>query len=226
MGNRGLWTVLLPEGVVEDSVREYCLLCRRESRGLGKPSPRAMDCWKIIIEVDGSYGEHLVDLVKGYLGEYRGCWAEYRFSDDRLIMLVICRGWSVMWGFREKLINDLLGAGILDKPYLPYRRGGSYYDREYGPWRLWARDYYPERLPVIEIGSAMSICPFDGAVMEYTGRGLKCGLCGLYIPETMLYEVLENGVGEYVPRQGFYRDRVFILKYMGSDRFVVEVKEV
>lgn len=223
---RNKWILLLPENLDRDNVESYCRSCREESSQMNKPSTKAMDCWKIIVELDASYKDQLISYLEKMIREYGDCWIEYRIAGDRLISLITCRNWRVMWSFREKLIDYLLELGAIDKPYLPYRRAGRYYDMEYGPWRLWARDYYPDRLPLTSIVHARSICPFDGAIMEFIDKGLKCELCGLLVPETLMYEALENGVAEYVLKQGIYRNTVFILRYVGSDRFIVEPKKI
>mgnify|MGYP000306503453 CR=1 FL=1 len=225
MASKHKLLLMLPEGVRENEVMSYCKSCKEESRELSMPSPKAMDCWKIIIESNIEYMDLVIGIVKDYINMYKECWAQYRVLDDKIFILINCRGWRNMWEFRSRLIDYLMKHGIIDKPYLPYRRGGSYYDKDYGPWRLWARDYYTDRLPIADMVHARSICPFDGAIMEFTGKGLKCGLCGLFVPETLLYEAVENGIAEYVPKQGFYRDKVFILRYVGSDRFIVEPKK-
>ncbi len=225
MVNKSKWLLILPKGIREYEVASYCKSCREESRELGRPSPKAMDCWKIIIDANTEHRDLVIGLVRDYVNVYRECWAQYRDLEDKFILLINCRGWKNMWDLRNKLIDDLMKQGVIDKSYLPYRRAGGYYDNSFGPWRLWARDYYPDKLRITDIVHARSICPFDGAIMEFTGKGLKCGLCGLFVPETLLYEAVENGIAEYVPKQGFYRDKVFILRYVGSDRFIVEPKK-
>ena len=225
MERKSKWSLILPEGLEEYDVVSYCRSCRRESREYGKPSIKAMNCWKIIVEAYIEFKDQVIGFVKENIKSYNNCWAQYRVLGDGFILLINCRGWRNMWDLRSKLIDDLMKQGVIDKPYLPYRRAGGYYDSNFGPWRLWARDYYPDKLRITNIVHARSICPFDGAIMEFTGKGLKCGLCGLFIPETLLYEAVENGIAEYVPKQGFYRDKVFILRYVGSDRFIVEPKK-
>jgi len=225
MVSKSKWLLILPKGAREYEVASYCKSCKEESRELGRPSPKAMDCWKIIVDANTKYRDLVIGLVRDYVNVYRECWAQYRDLEDKFILLINCRGWKNMWDLRSKLIDDLMKQGVIDKPYLPYRRAGGYYDTCFGPWKLWARDYYPDKLRITDIVHARSICPFDGAIMEFTGRGLKCGLCGLFVPETLLYEAVENGIAEYVPKQGFYRDKVFILRYVGSDRFIVEPKK-
>ncbi len=219
----GRWSYIIPECIGFD-IASYCRDCRRESRERDRPPEKAMECWKIIVELplnkDIDYNSVLARSI-----ECSGCWIEYRVGEEKYIAIVTCRGWKAMWSVREKLINELYGGlRVTDKPYLPYRRGGSYYDREYGPWRLWARDYYPDRLPIETIDSLKIICPSDGGVMEYRGKGYKCVLCGFYIPDTIIYEVIENGVADYRPLHGAYSGCVYRLFYKGVDRIVVTIR--
>ncbi len=221
MARKG-WKIILPKGVNEEEIAGYCKLCREESRRLGKPSPRAMDCWKVIIEVEAGKVGGVLGVVENIVSGCRECWAEYRVRGDNAVFIIVVRGWKLMWDIRGKLVEELYARRVIDKPYLPYRRGGSYYEPDYGPWRRWSLSYYPEHLSLHDPSSASIVCPNDGALMEYTGKGFRCMFCGLYIPETVLYEAVENGEAEYAPRQGAHKGRVYRVRYGGSGRFIVE----
>ncbi len=217
------WVIIPSNKICVEDIREYCSSCRRETRELGKPSLKAMDCWKIIVSLDTEKFSKALDIIRDII-EDAWCWIEYSVNEEEGIAITTCRKWSTMWSVREQLINKFLEERLIAKPYLPYRRGGNYYDRDYGPWRLWAIRYYPEKLPVTNIASIKTLCPHDGALMEYTGKGLKCMLCGLYIPETTIYETIENGVSEYRPRTGLYKEKIYILRYIGADKILIERK--
>ncbi len=222
MKKRSTWKIILPPHSNEESIRQYCRSCREGTSRENRPSEKAMNCWKIIVELDSSYENTLVKIVNELVQHYRDCWSEYRVHDNKVTLLIICRGWKRMWLFRKELINKLVSKNILDTPFLPYRRGGSYYDRDYGPWRLWAKNYYPEKLPLVEISNGKAVCPNDGSPMEYTGKGLLCSFCSLFIPETLLFEAIENGEAEYRPHTGIHKSNVYRIKYLGIDRFSIE----
>ncbi|RLG84490.1 MAG: hypothetical protein DRO40_01140 [Thermoprotei archaeon] len=224
--DRRQWKLITPKTISEDSIREYCRQCIEETKRLNKPSSKAMDCWKIVYVTDDPEElSKVVRVVEKIIEKSGECWAEYRepdiYTGSEGSVIIICKGWRNMWALREDLIKTLIDIGVLTKYYIPYRRGGNYYDKYFGPWRLWALRYYPERLPIRELASAKAICPNDGTPMDFEKKGLLCGLCNLYIPETTLFEAIENGEADLRIKQGFHKDEVYRVKYFGGERFIV-----
>ncbi|WFO75055.1 hypothetical protein J4526_08265 [Desulfurococcaceae archaeon MEX13E-LK6-19] len=224
------WIRIYPQGLNEDAVKNYCRECREETKEQGKPSPKAMNCWKTVYEVEyEDLFTKALDKAKKIVLETKHCWLEARKPDEytgrKGAIIIVCWDHNEFRETRRKIIEEYMKEQLIEEPYLPYRRGGNYYDKEYGPWRLWALKYYPEKLPVQDIIELKIVCPNDSTPMEREAKGFKCGLCGLYIPETIIYEAIELGEAEYKVKTGFHKNNVYTLKYRPPDRVEIVRKQ-
>lgn len=220
------WIVHVYGELNSKAVREYCRSCREESLRLGKPSLKAMNCWKIFYETlyEDMYSRALriaVEVVK----KKSRCWIESRVPDEYSgrsgAVIIVCWDYREFMDVKNVLEETYYREKLVDEPYLPYRRGGNYYDKEYGPWRLWAIKYYPEKLPVQEILDLKIVCPNDGTPMDREVRGFKCGLCSLYVPDTIIYEAIELGKAVYKVKAGYHRNTIYVLEYKPPNKIAM-----
>ncbi len=215
----GKWSRFYGFLVDPATVKEYCLRCREESRKIGRPSSRAMNCWKIVARFDPDRREDVWKWLENAAETYP--WLTGELTDGILI-LFFQKGRSEMWRFREYMIGEWCKRGLL--PYrgsyfIPYRRGGVYYDSEYGPWRTWKVEYYDLTGELKRKAESINaICPYDGAIMEKHGNKLQCPLCSFKIPLNVLYEVLEFGQAEYELKSGPYKNKIYRIKAIDKDR--------
>ncbi len=221
----GKWTRFYGPKADPSDVRRYCRRCIEESRRLRRPSEKAMNCWKIVARFDESRRDDVMDWVEEVVGKYPRLTGELA---NNILIIYFQRGREEMWRFREAMIKEWCSRGLLpykDSYFIPYRRGGAYYDKDYGPWRVWKAEYYDLTGELKrKIETITAICPYDGAIMEKQGSKLQCPLCGFKIPLNVLYEVLEYGEAEYELKSGPYRNKIYRVELVVGDR--IEIKEL
>jgi len=125
-----------------------CLRCEKEVKEGGRPGSLAMNCWKLL--AFPSTPEKL-DSIKEYLSEYverfpltHGKWSN-QLSGGRYVVVWYFVSKNDMWRSRELITKEWVELGILpieESYYLPYQRGGDYYEPMFGHWRTWGYKYY------------------------------------------------------------------------------------
>ncbi len=221
----GKWTRFYGPKADPSEVRRYCRECIEESRGIGRPSEKAMSCWKIVARFDEDRRNDVMNWVEEVVGKYPGLTGELT---NNILIVYFQNGREEMWRFREAMIKEWCNRGLLpykNSYFIPYRRGGAYYDKDFGPWRTWKAEYYDLTGELKrKVETITAICPYDGAIMEEQGSKLQCPLCGFKIPLNILYEVLEYGKVEYELKSGPYRNKIYHVELVAEDR--IEVKEL
>lgn len=221
----GKWRRFYGSKVDPRRVAEICRRCRLESSRDNRPSIIAMNCWKIVAafepEKRGLVESWLIDAARFYemlTGE---------LSDDNVLIIYFQNGWKDMWSFREYMIKEWCRRDILpvnNRYFIPYRRGGSYYDPEFGSWRFWGKNYYSDRIDYDKAQVLKAECPHDGAILEWRGSKMICPLCGLKVPLGVVYEVLENGIAEYEVRTGARAGEIYRVSLADERLNIVRVE--
>ncbi len=203
-------------------VGKYCRECLEESRRKGKPSEKAMNCWKIIARFEEDRWNDVWSWIKEIVEKYPRLTGELTRN---VLIIYFQSGRQEMWRFREKMINDWCERRLLPfkgSYFIPYRRGGAYYDSRFGPWRTWRAEYYDLTGELKEKAEKINaICPYDGAVLEKKGNKLECPLCGFKIPLNVVYEVLEYGLAEYELKSGPRAMKIYRVKLISNNRIEV-----
>ncbi len=219
----GKWTRFYGPQVDPIEVRKYCSECMSDSKRLGKPSEKAMNCWKIMARFDEDRRNDILMWIEDIIARYPKLTGELT---NNILIIYFQSGREEMWEFRKFMIKDWCKRGLL--PYkgsffIPYRRGGAYYDKDFGPWRVWRVEYYDLTGELKEkVMKTVAICPYDGAIMEKQGNKLECPLCGFKIPLNVLYEVFEYGEAEYEMKSGPYKNKIYRVRKISEDRIGVE----
>ncbi len=220
---RGKWVMFYGPAVNPKDVAGYCQDCRSSVLNSKRPSSHTLNCWKIVVELEDEKRNKVIE----WLGRAAEFYNELtgQLSDDNILILYFQKGWKYMWSFREFMIKEWCSLKILplkSRYFIPYRRGGSYYDSILGSWRYWYVNYVDSRLR--EKASRLKAeCPFDGAILEWSNSKLLCPLCGLLVPLGVLFEVLENGVAEYEVKSGPRKGSILRVQLHGN---VLEIREV
>jgi hypothetical protein len=125
-----------------------CSRCMEEVKENGRPGSLAMNCWKLLSFPSST---EKLNLIKEYLSEYvkrfpstHGKWSN-RASEGRYVVVWYFGSKEEMWEARELITKEWTKSGILPiegSYYLPYQRGGNYYEPELGHWRTWGYKYY------------------------------------------------------------------------------------
>ena len=137
---KGKWIRFYGPKADPQEIAEVCKKCKQESLK-GKPSSIAMNCWKIVIEFEEKKRKMVEEWIKDAIKKYPKLTGE--FSNDNVLILYFQSGWNSMWKFREYMVNEWCRRGLLPvkgRYFIPYRRGGSYYDSKFGSWRYWGKN--------------------------------------------------------------------------------------
>ena len=220
---KGKWIRFYGPKANPQEIAEVCKKCKQESLK-GKPSSIAMNCWKIVIEFEEEKRKMVEEWIKDAIKKYPKLTGE--LSNDNVLILYFQSGWNSMWKFREYMVNEWCIRGLLPvkgRYFIPYRRGGSYYDSKFGSWRYWGKNYYSDKVDYSLVNEVKAECPYDGALLEWDNTKLICPLCGLVIPLGVIYEVLENGVAEYEVKSGPRSGKIYRVALMDKRLIVEEV---
>jgi hypothetical protein len=203
-----------------------CAYCHKEVKELQKPGLTAMNCWKLLA-LSENEKEHrkIRDWLYENYEKYKlaGKWLPSARGDAFTVFVLYFLSKEDMWLIRKKLVEEFIERRILPLRgsfYLPYQRGGDYYEPKFGPWRTWCVKYHPELVKIRFEDLESLICPFCNEKLRYIRRG-KLGFygcraypaCKFMLPELHLFEVVSDGYAEYeiYGEKGGLKGRIFSL---------------